>query len=131
MIRKKTNVINPGTKGQRIPGLKIRLPVGASKKAVEAAHKLGEAELAGKGKVLRRPKKADVAKWEQQIAETIGKRTFEFKETESQRSTKYYLTGNGRHLKIMKGTDRGKKKEITELGEFARAIRQAARKMGL
>ena len=131
MIQKKKNVINPGTTGQRIPGLKIRLPLGASKKAVEAAHKFGEAELAGKGKVLRRPKKPLIAKWEQQIAETIGKRTFEFKETESQRSTKYYLTGNGRHLKIMKGTDRGKKKEITELGEFARAIRQAARKMGL
>ncbi|MBT4869982.1 MAG: hypothetical protein HON47_00210 [Candidatus Diapherotrites archaeon] len=129
-MAKKRNIINPGTKGQRIPGLKIRLPLGASKKAVEVAHKLGEAELAGKGKVIRRPKKPLVAKLEWQIAETIGKRTFEVG-PEAHRSTKYFITGNGRHLTITKGTNRGRKTTVTNLEEFASVIKQAARKMGM
>ena len=129
-MAKRKKIINPGTGGQRIPGLRIRLPKGASEKAIAAAKKLGEAELAGKGKVLRRPKKVDIAVYEQQIAEVIGKRTFEVGPG-PHRQTKYYITGNGRHLKITKGTDRGQKKEITNLEEFASVVREAARKMRL
>jgi hypothetical protein len=129
-MAKKRNIINPGTKGQRFPGLRIRLPLGASKKAVEAAKKLGEEELAGKGKVIRRPRKPLVAKLEWQIAETIGKRTFEVGPA-AHRQIKYFITGNGRHLTITKGTDRGRKTEVTNLEEFASVIKEASRKMGL
>ena len=120
--RKKRNIIST-RKSEKIPGLKIVLPAGASTRARNRAIALGKAEL-NRAEKSNRPIKKDPtpSQLETKIAKFVGNRTFEIKENPAHKSTKYFITAKGNHLSITKGTDRGKKKKITDIIEFGRVL---------
>ena len=127
MIRKKKNVI-AGKRVQKIPGLKIVLTSGVSARTKKKAVALGKKEVAEKERAKART--PSIARYEAQIAEAIGKRTFTVGPL-AHRSTRYYINGKGKRLIITRGTPKGKKTPVEDLAEFNSVIKQLAHKLRL
>jgi len=127
MVGKKRNVILTN-KVEKIPGLSIVLPGGVSAQARRRALSIGKKEIERTSTAKTAQLRSDLAAMEETIADFIKDRTLEIG-PQAHRSTKYYVTKSGKRLKITKGTDRGKKVEVKDIGEIIGVIKRIAQNM--
>ena len=130
---KSKNVLFSMKKLKRFPGLNIVLPGGVSEETRNYSRALGENNLAKQGKILKanRPANAKVAILERQLANLVKGREFVIEKLPHRQNKIILSSGDGKRLIICEVSRSGEKRDIIDLGDFARLVTIAARQAGL
>lgn len=121
VIRKKSGIIF-SKKGERVPGLKVLLPVGASAAAKKRALLIVQEETAQK---TRQAASSALAEQEGKLAKFVKGREFTLRQTIRGQGLIVFKSKDGKKVTIEIHTGSGKVMPVTDMSSFTHYLRVA------